>query len=443
MAANRAAGLAPEATLLQAVKQLNYRVTVSDVAIQSGLDLQQVERGLLALANESGGHLQVAPTGDLVYVFSADLEGILYRKSLKRQLRSLWLKIWPILFYLVRISFGILLILSIVLLLAAIALIVLATLFKDDDNSSSSGDGRGQINLNLGGWGGDLFWIFQPDFSPKQPKQRAKLNFLESVFSFLFGDGNPNAQLDQKRWRVIGKAIQQQQGVITAEQVAPYLDDLGSAESDALEDYMLPVLLRFNGSPEVSPTAQIVYRFPELQVSASEAKTERLPAFLEAKQWNFSQASPGQRIGAIALGGLNFSLALILGGLLLQGAGSLGGLVGWVAAVYPLLLLYGAGFLTIPLGRWLWLRGYNRKIADLNFDRKLRASQLKDPSPALREKIEFARGLGQMREMITAEETLYTTQTDLLDQETAQQEQLNQEWQNRLKDRQQLSEDLE
>lgn len=441
MAPNWAAALAPEATLIQAVKQLNYRVTVSDVAVQSGLDLQQAERGLLALANESGGHLQVAPTGDLVYVFAADLEGILYRKSLKRQLWSIWLKIWPILFYLVRISFGILLILSIMLLLAAIALIILATLFKDDDSSGSSGEGRLPISVDWGGWSGDVFWFFQPDFTPRRRKSPAKLSFLASVFSFLFGDGNPNAQLDQQRWRLIGNVIRQHQGVITAEQVTPYLDQLGSAASDATEDYMLPVLLRFNGSPEVSPTGQLVYRFPELQVGAAATQKERLPAILEAKRWDFSQASQGQRVGAIALGVLNFSLALILGGFLLQGAASLGGLVGWVAAIYPLLLLYGLGFLTIPLGRWLWLRGYNHQIAELNQVRKSRASQLRNPSPELREKIEFARSLSQAGTIITPEETIYTTQTDLLDQETAQQEQLNQEWQQRLQNRQQLIED--
>ena len=38
--------------IMTAVEQLNYRVTVGDVATQAGLDINQTERGLLALASE-------------------------------------------------------------------------------------------------------------------------------------------------------------------------------------------------------------------------------------------------------------------------------------------------------------------------------------------------------------------------------------------------------
>jgi hypothetical protein len=408
--------MAAEPSLIAAIKQLNYRVTVSDVAVQSGLELRQAERGLLALANESGGHLQVAPSGDLVYVFSPDQEGILYRKSLKRRLQALWLTLWPLLFYLVRISFGILLITSILLMLVAIALILLAWSSQQDDRERSD-SGFAWGGFDLGRWGGDVFWVFNPEPSPRKVEQ---MGFLEAIFSFLFGDGDPNARFDTARWQTIGKVIRQNQGVVTAEQVVPYLDQLGSSEQQASEDFMIPVLVRFNGSPEVSPVGELVYRFPELQVGAAQTQPEHLPSYLEKQHWKFSQASEGQRLGAIALGVLNFCLALVLGGFLLQGAASLGGFVGFVAALYPLLLFYGIGFLTIPLGRWRWLQRHNRLNQQLNQERKARAAQLKQLPPGLQAKLEFARSLGRQKQVIRSDEAIYTTDRDLLEQEIEQ-----------------------
>ena len=83
------------------------------------------------------------------------------------------------------------------------------------------------------------------------------MNFLESVFSFLFGDGNPNYNLEEKRWQDIGAVIRNNQGAITAEQIAPYLDNVTSLNQET-EDYILPVLARFNGYPQVSPEGNLI-----------------------------------------------------------------------------------------------------------------------------------------------------------------------------------------
>ena len=51
--------------IMKAVEQLGYRVTVGDVAAQVGLNINLAEQGLLALASEAGGHLQVAESGEI------------------------------------------------------------------------------------------------------------------------------------------------------------------------------------------------------------------------------------------------------------------------------------------------------------------------------------------------------------------------------------------
>src|SRR5919202_5803457 len=102
--------MAPNPTIMQAVEQLGYRVTVGDVATQAGLNVALANQGLLALATEAGGHLQVSDTGDIVYLFPKNFRGILRNKYLQLRLQEWWKKVWGVLFYLIRISFGIFLI---------------------------------------------------------------------------------------------------------------------------------------------------------------------------------------------------------------------------------------------------------------------------------------------------------------------------------------------
>jgi hypothetical protein len=52
--------MAPRTAVMEAVEKLNYRVTIGDVAAQSGLSLNAAQREVLALASETGGNIQVA-----------------------------------------------------------------------------------------------------------------------------------------------------------------------------------------------------------------------------------------------------------------------------------------------------------------------------------------------------------------------------------------------
>lgn len=132
------------------------------------------------------------------------------------------------------------------------------------------------------------------------------MGLLESIFSCVFGDADPNANLDVQRWervgkrgqvawfemvslhakspsdcvhqprpsipRQIGRYIQEHGGVVTAEELSPFLDGQrpsGTETAGVNEAFVLPVLQRFRGSPVVSKTGTIVYHFPELQQTAS------------------------------------------------------------------------------------------------------------------------------------------------------------------------------
>ena len=430
--------MAPNPTIMQAVEQLGYRVTVGDVAAKAGLDVNFAQRELLTLASEAGGNLQVAESGDIAYLFPKNFRDILRNKFLRLQLQEWWQKIWRILFYLIRISFGIVLVASILLIFVAITILLSS---GSDNNGGGGGEGGG------GGRGGgffffpyfwnDLVWIFYWNHDEPYYQQRSRLtgqkpqmSFLEAVFSFIFGDGNPNHNLEERKWSDIATAIGNNRGAVVAEQIAPYLDNLGQGYAREYEEYMLPALARFDGRPEVSPQGQIVYHFPQLQTTATERNSQPVAAYLREMLWRFSNASSGQIMLAAGLGAVNLVGALVLGNLLAKSAIA-GGFIGFVSAIYPMILIYGVGFLTIPLIRYFWIQWKNSRIEARNQERQQRAMLLNEPDANLLQKLAYAREFAA-ENVLTGEDLAYTTETELTQQELEQSAKIDAEWQRRI-----------
>ncbi len=420
--------------VIAAVEQLNYRVTVGDVAVKSGLELQVAQQALMTLASEAGGHLQVTETGEVAYLFSQNFRSVLQAKFFNLRLLAWWQKIWKVLFYIIRISFGILLIASIcIIAIAIIAIIIASTLSNKDSQSNDSGDDIGFGGFPIGWIFTDWYYFFLPDpygNAPRpSPAKQGSMNFLEAVFSFLFGDGNPNHYLEERRWQEIGKVLRQHNGAVVAEQVIPFLEPPSAGQS--VDDVMLAALLRFNGQPEVSPDGEIVYHFPDLQTSVESDRSAPTAPFLQESLWKFSHASLGQVLGAIGLGSANLIGAVILGKLL-GGISSTAGFLGFVQASYGGLLVYGIGFLAIPLGRYFWIQWQNERIAARNQARAQWAEQLLyAPSQTLTQKLTFARQFARST-LVDDLDLVYTTEKDLLEQESENQAKINADWEKRL-----------
>ncbi|MEL4895154.1 hypothetical protein [Crocosphaera sp. Alani8] len=434
--------LQPE--IMKSVEQLGYRVTVGDVAAKSGLNINLAQQGLLALASDVSGHLEVAESGDIVYLFPENFRTILRNKYWKLQLQETWEKIWKVLFYIIRISFGIVLVASIILMLVAITIIIIGlNSSRDGDNGSNSG-GRGYRG---GGFFflpnfGDLFWIFYPNYgygdygnnSSRRSRNGSSdgMNFLEAIFSFLFGDGNPNYNLEERRWKTIGTVIKNNKGSIIAEQVAPYLDNIDRYNQEN-EDYILPVLTRFNGNPEVSPNGELIYHFPELQVTVQKSTEQSLTSYLRERLYKFSNAGSSKIMLAIGLGALNFILALVLGSFLKDPAivAQFGGFIAFINSIYWLLLGYAIAFLGIPMVRYFVIQTRNGKIEQRNKKRKERTELLQSKSETIQHKLEYASQFANQG-LIKQSDIAYTTEKDILEQEIEQTDKIDQEWQKRL-----------
>lgn len=441
--------MTPDPAIVKSVENLGYRVTVGDVAAQAGLEVNLAQRGLLTLASDAGGHLQVTDTGEIIYLFPQNFRSILRNKFWQLRLKEWWERIWGILFYLIRISFGIILIASIVIMAIAVTILIIAiTSSRDGDSDSSSSrsssDGGG-IFLFPYFWSSDIWWwMFDPSYRHNRYRRQPqtsyrsvdrdnKMNFLEAIFSFLFGDGNPNIDLEEKRWQEIGNTIRQNQGSVIAQQLAPYLDNIDDYNREN-EDYILPVLARFNGYPQVSPQGEMIYYFPELQVTAQKRNFANLSNYLKEKLWKFSEAGSGQIGMAIGLGIANVVLVIVLGGLLQQGeiVQQIGGFILFVQSIYWVLLGYAVGFLSIPVVRYFWIRWKNSRIQSRNQNREKRAEQLATTDDdRLRQKLAYAREFAK-ETIVTQQDIAYSTDRDLLEQESDRSDDIDREWRRRL-----------
>lgn len=116
---------------------------------------------------------------------------------------------------------------------------IYSTIFFISSSSSSSDDDRRSSNRGGGGmgFGGGWFWGPSPfDFFYYRPygyygyygadvrRDPEELGFFESVYSYVFGDGDPNQRLEERRLKLAAEMIRSNQGAVTAEQLAPFCD---------------------------------------------------------------------------------------------------------------------------------------------------------------------------------------------------------------------------
>ncbi|XP_025886484.1 uncharacterized protein At5g03900, chloroplastic isoform X2 [Solanum lycopersicum] len=383
---------------MDAIDALGKRVTVGDVASKAGLQLSEAQKALQALAADTNGFLEVSDEGDVLYVFPKDYRSNLTAKSFRMKIEPLLEKAKLAGEYLVRVSFGTTLIASIVIVYTTIIAIL---------SSRSEEDNRGRRGRSYDSGFSfyfsptDLFWYWDPYYYRRRRvrKESGGMNFIESVFSFVFGDGDPNQEIEEERWKLVGQYISSNGGVVAAEELAPFLDVETPNKTDD-ESYILPVLLRFDGQPEVDEEGNILYRFPSLQRTATPQRSGRkeyvgkrwtdwvgqVERFLQEKKWQFSKTSSSERALVIGLGGLNLFGVIVLGTMLKNMTVSPSSFISFVSEIFPLLQIYAGSFFTIPLIRWFLVQKRNGEIERRNRSREQYAQVLERPDVSLRRK---------------------------------------------------------
>jgi len=419
---------APNERVVEAVQALGGRVTKADV-LERGVSAAGLERELLRLAKASGAGLRVNERGELLYEFPNDLPGALSSRNTAAKLQQAWTTVSPWLSYGGRVLFGVSLLATVAVLYSAVVVLLSTSTSDREDRGGNRSTFVSQNSFAM--W----FGLFYEEPPPK-------MSFFEAVFSFVFGDGDPNAQLlSEARWQLIGETIAQNGGSVVAEQVSPYLDqpEGGASSQSDPNKAMLPVLLRFKGRPEVTPEGDILYVFPELQESRAagelivgELPTKEMkkrlgamgratsaverpdivaeyrralvelrqrsasasPTSLVERELKFSEADDGQIAASAGLGAFAFLATLFFGSQILTGKvailARLYPVIGLVAQGFPWLLGYTGAFLGIPAWRWLRLGGANEEIQKRNDWRAQQAAKLQQPEQGLRRRLDSA-----------------------------------------------------
>jgi hypothetical protein len=429
--------LAERDRIIDAINQLGRRVTVGDIAAKTGLPLLAAGRALNGVAADCKATLQVGADGTLVYKFRPAFETAYIGSALHEGLKRCAKSVFDTGYYLLRMSFGVTLIASLVTVAVLIVIAVLALLSKFTDGDSGGGGGGGDWNLD---WLADCSQFFRWDinYSPPNPvvdysaqtaidaseaayqsflkghytapgtkPLRKKQGFVLNCFSYLFGDGNPNRDLEQRKWQALAAHIRANNGVATAEQLACY-----TGADPRKEDGALPVLVRFDGHPEVTDTGNIIYVFPSLQVSAAGAHTTVAPEkYLIEHEWKFSEYPGSEFVSVVIFALLNF-------------AGSMWLLshVSTIAALHPYRYLidwlsgYAAFFIFFPLARAIVLAFVNAGIAIRN-DRR-RQIYLYTVSDGTKKAIEAkAFSIKLNTTSASADNVIYSTDRDALEQQ--------------------------
>jgi hypothetical protein len=455
----------PHKSVIDAVAKSNSpRLTIADAASLSGCDLKEARTSLMSLASFTGADLEVTEDGNIVYIFPKDFKSKLQQRSVVARFKKIYNAVFPYLFYAVRVSFGVALLSSLAII--ATTFVAVNSSSSDDDRNSRTSSSRGyrggsgiQINSFFGPDPFDfLYWDMRysyyrrRDFDPlsrtasrmRTPDGNVEMSFMESFFSYIFGDGDPNEYLTVERTRLIAAVIRSKKGFVVAEDLAPYLDppELQSTLSKTVaanselntygktvdESWVLPAVTRLGGIPEVTDDGDIVYTFPDLGTTVLEDKTndisaketqnrmeisqtitgtlfgqqnknqdqdrnrnrKKLSPILQEERIPFSLASSNQRFLAGILGAANFGGALWLTQLLAQTIVNPSPTWFLLKNLQPWLLGYAILYNAVPLFRSQRLQKINADIDERNKRREQWLNYINSPDTSLTRKINAA-----------------------------------------------------
>jgi hypothetical protein len=421
-----------------AIRARGYAVTVGDVAAEAGVSVRQAQEAISALALDSKATLKVSKEGEIVYEFSRSFKDVIRGASFKiRVLEPASKAVVNIASYIGRIAFGVALFSSLAIVTVAFSVLSSSNNRDGDDSRRVSYSTRSSpMYFNMM----DLWWYFDPWYYSRRraymygdARGPQGMGFLESIFSCVFGDGDPNEEFPSQRWNALGRYIQSRGGVVTAEELAPFLDASSSefrsaVDSDGVvvqESFVLPALTIFGGEPVVTDDGNIVYVFPSLQTTA-QRKPMPVPydAVLE-QEWTLTEATTGQKILVGALGALNV-VGVVALSVALQNPRNLyvlavNGLQG-IVGIMPYLQAYALSFAVIPLVRWFGIQRKNAAIQDRNNARMMAAKSVMNPSGSLQKKLNSA---GDKKKKIVLDTFVYDTSRPLPEDDGRMEESLD------------------
>jgi hypothetical protein len=264
--------------IVLSLKRRGKGATAADICAATALPLSEVQELLPKAADEYQGRLQVTQSGEILYTFpngfTSRYRGL--QAAINRFTQKGASVVKTALAFLFKAWIMVMLIGYFVLFLA----LAVASVFISAAARSSSDDRRGGFGgFNLFGllW---RIWFFNEltrpryGYDPVTRKTGEKRPMHKAIFSFVFGEDDPNRDWEERESKAVIEYIQANRGVIS---LAEYMAFSGKNSVEA-EEAILSFCSRYGGSPEVTEEGTIVYRFDDL--------------LLRADSKNFGELSP-------------------------------------------------------------------------------------------------------------------------------------------------------
>ncbi|MBN1410081.1 MAG: hypothetical protein JW969_04500 [Spirochaetales bacterium] len=290
-------------SLVKVFKKSRNESTVSDLITKTGLPKYQVEQAVKVVSDEYRGHMKATESGELVYYFPNGMHNQVkgFVPAFKRFMKGFFAVTGKILAFLFKIWIVVMLvgyfILFVLILLAALAA-ALGLSFAGGNRSRGRSSKGGMFFLVI-----RLFQLFARIWFYGQilkgPQERNKGRPLhKSVFSFVFGEPDPNEEWDTEEKKHVLAYIRSHKGVINIDELMAMT---GRNHTDA-QNLINRYLLEYEGSPEVTEDGTIVFFFPELLKSASDIGSSQATSLMNPKTkelipFNYSPKKTNRWIG--------------------------------------------------------------------------------------------------------------------------------------------------
>ena len=255
-------------------------ITIADVVARTALPLETV-RGLVNdAADEYSAHISVTESGEILYSFPRGFTSRYrgFKAAAKRALgkagRALKIagaalfKAWIMLML---VGYFVL------FMLIAIAALLLSAASNSSNNNNRRNNSGGNLFLVSGIFDFIIrIWFYSEltksfdrrygAYGRTAPRPKGK-PLYKAIFSFVFGDGDPNAAIETRERQAVIAYIQANKGLISLPEFM-ILTGTSGGEADSL---ISAYCSEYGGMPEATEDGTVVYRFDALLLRADRA----------------------------------------------------------------------------------------------------------------------------------------------------------------------------
>jgi hypothetical protein len=323
--------------VVEAFRRERRGSTVADIVARTALPLQTVRELVPLAADVYAARLEVTESGEILYSFPRGVVSkrrglkarfgrfmVQFGRGLKIAAQTLF-KVWTMTML---VGYFVL---FMVIALGALMLSVAASSSNSSNNRSSRSSG-GMGGMFLASSVFDMIiriWFYSELTKSMDPRRRGATDkrprgrpLYKAIFSFVFGDGDPNADWDSREKQAVIAYLQANAGVISL----PEFMTLTGKERGEAEERIAAYCVEFGGMPEATEEGTVVYRFDELLLRADKQDRSFSAFSAPLKRLRSFSANPRRMNGwfvaintvNLLFGGYFFANALTTGRILTQ-----------------------------------------------------------------------------------------------------------------------------